>query len=304
VGISDNLLNNRWAYTNNPLFVSKNLQLSLNAQRQTNGQVFLDLNGNGHKDLNDLGINNFVIQANQSGRLYHTYHDGNLSFHMGDRSETLSMPNIPSYYTAATVSFNIAASSGTIPIIRFSIQPKCVVNDASVSLAPNAYFRLGYNNIFQLRIKNTGTLPTTGKIRLMLDPLLSITNAAPAPTSQNGDTLYWNFKSLPLLSELVYQINVKTALTPPGTLIHVPAEILSTSDSDPSNNLSIIKEPIVASYDPNEKTVSAAQVPLAQATEQELVYTVRFQNLGNTPTDFISIRDTLLQAIDPASIRV
>ena len=295
---------NNWTYGDNTLFFTGNWRLRLDAHRQATGKVFLDSNGNGLKDAGEQGLNNLVVKAAQSGVLGTTYNDGNFSMLFGQQGDELSVANIPKHYAASPASVPVQSGTGSIPPVFFAIQPQETVNDASAHLVAASKFRAGYDNTLYINVKNAGTVAANGQLKLALNSLLSVISATPAADAMVGDTLVWNYANLSQLKERRFQVEVKTAIVPPGTPVFVKTEIINGADMDKSNNIAVLNEQVVSSYDPNDKSVSANQVPVDEADGEELFYTVRFQNLGNIETDFITVRDTLSAALDAASVRV
>jgi len=61
---------------------------------------------------------------------------------------------------------------------------------------------------------------------------------------------------------------------------------------------------VLCSYDPNDKQVDPASPEgYTDRATQTLTYQVRFQNTGNAPAQFITIRDTLSESLDVATVR-
>lgn len=295
---------NSWTYGDNTLFFPGNWRLRLDAQRQASGKVFLDNNGNGQKDAGEEGLNNLIVKAAQSGALGTTYSDGDFSMLLGQQGDELSVANVLPHYAAAPGSVTVASGTGSIPLVSFAIQPQGTINDAAVHLVTASQFRAGYDNTLYVNVKNAGTVPNSGQLKLVLNSLLSVISATPTADAIIGDTLIWNYDNLSPLKERKFQVDVSTALVLPGTPVFIEAEVLTASDVDLANNIAILDGQVVSSYDPNDKSVSADHVPVNEVDGEELVYTVRFQNLGNIETDFITVRDTLSAALDVASVWV
>ena len=296
-------IDDTWAYGNNTLFAG-NWRLRLDAQRQVTGKVFLDTNGNGQKDLGESGLNNLLVKTAQSTALGTTYNDGDFSMLLGPGADELSVANVPAYYVAVPPSVAVPPGLGIIAPVALAIQPQGPVKDAAVQLVAASAFRAGYANTLYAQVSNPGTVSTTGQLKLILHPLLTVVAATPPADGQQGDTLVWTYDNLSPLQERKFQVEVKTAVAPPGTPVLVQAEAQTASDADAMNNKAVLDMQVLASYDPNDKTVSAASIPVNQVDGQDLTYTVRFQNLGNIETDFITVRDTLSASLDATSIRV
>ena len=291
-------------YADNTLFVVGNWKLRLDAQRQAAGKVFMDVNGNGQQETNEIGLNNIVVNTGQGNVLGTTYDRGNFSLLLNSGAHTLSIDQIPPHYSVSPAGVNIPPGTDTIMNIVFAMQPQELIHDPSVSLISTAAFRAGYDNTLHLTVKNTGTLPSSGQIKLLPDPLLTILNTIPATEETSGDTLIWNYNNLAPLTERKIRVEINTAVVPPDTPVSVWAGVETQADVDPTNNVVSLNELVVSSFDPNDKSVSETDIPAETADSEELTYTIRFQNLGNIETDFITVRDTLSDALDAASVRV
>jgi len=296
--------NSFWAYGDNTLFFPGNWKIRLDGQRQATGYVFVDTNGNGQQDANESGVNGLVVKDLQSNLLSNSYGNGNFSLLLNSNAHTLSVDHVPPHYTVSPSIFEISAGTDTVPDISFAIQPQGQVSDASVHLVATAAFRAGYDNTLHIRAQNEGTLASSGQVKLVLDPLLTVVQAVPAADATSGDTLIWYYNDLAPLSEQKIRLEVNTAVVPPDTPLSLWASVETSGDVDLTNNTVILNEAVVSSFDPNDKAVSKTEIPAETADSEELTYTIRFHNLGNIETDFITVRDTLSEALDAASVRV
>ncbi len=279
-------------------------RLRLDNKRLATGKAFVDLNNNGQQDLGEQGLNGLIVKADQSSSLAATYDNGNFSMLFGQNADAVSVSNVPANFSAVPASVSIAAGAASIPNISFAIQPQGLVKDAEVNLVAAGAFRAGYENRIFIQIKNVGTVPNSGQVKLALNPVVSFLSGVPAPNAIMGDTLVWDYDNLQALAALQIQVDLKVAVVVPGTAVKASAALTSAQDINLANNLAVLETEVVSSYDPNDKSVSETQIPIDAAETSELTYTIRFQNLGNIATDFITVRDTLSAALDPSSVRV
>lgn len=293
-----------WSYGDNTLFMPDNRRLRLDNQRRFSGRVFFDNNGNGQPDNGEDGIDNVVVQTSQSNILSTTYLGGYFSVLLGQQGEQASVTGLPPYFTISPPAYTVPNGGATIPFATFAVKPQSLVTDTRVKLATTTYFRAGYDNTIIVNVRNNGSLTASGLIRLLVDPLLNVTATTPAADYVSGDTLFWNYGNLKPFQELQVQVVVATAVVPPGTPAHISAEAVNNPDTNTADNIAVLDQQISSSYDPNDKSVSDEEIPVSRVSESELVYTVRFQNLGNISTDFITVRDTLSEALDVCSVRV
>lgn len=180
--------------------------------------------------------------------------------------------------------------------------------DATATLTATA-FRPGKTSTIFAVASNHGCDPVAGQITVVLDSLLSFSSAVPAPASINGDTLSWSFPPIVFGgSSFIAQISVMTDTTATlGDTVCLTASVLPVlGDADPSNNAASFCEQVFNAYDPNDKQV----LPRGEGVEgripqdQQLIYTIRFQNTGTATADHVVIRDTLDADLDPGSFIV
>lgn len=76
-------------------------------------------------------------------------------------------------------------------------------------------------------------------------------------------------------------------------------------DATPADNMSTFASEVFGSFDPNDKLVHPATLTPAEvaADNQELTYTVRFQNTGTWPAVKVVVVDTLSPELQWASFR-
>lgn len=295
-------LSNQWAFNKNVLIFGGGYRYHFDGKRQVNGRVFLDLNSNGIQDPNELGLNGVTLKSKQGEVVGVTYNQGDFSLLLPQSADSLTLGNIPVHFVSSPIWQAIPA--GVNPAVAFALQPEIDISDVAVHLVPGSPFKAGYPNTLYLEAENVGTLPATGDVKLRLDPLLTFLDAVPPVEGQSGDTLIWHYGNLAPVSKKQIQVQVSTAVAVPGTPLQLYAEASAVSDMNPANNAVDLTEIVQSSYDPNAKTVSETDLPVDMANGHELIYTIHFQNLGNAPTDFITVRDTLASGLDAASVRV
>lgn len=169
--------------------------------------------------------------------------------------------------------------------------------------------RKGFNSTFKLNALNQGCTSASGKIKLVLNSLVTYISAIPTPTIVSGDTLIWN------VSNLVYGgasfqpvVTIKTSTSAvTGQQLCFPVIITSTvADSNPDNNEKKYCFTVFNSYDPNDKQV----YPIGACNQhyitndQLLTYTLRFQNTGNSSAINIIVSDTISAGLDLSTARI
>ena len=171
-------------------------------------------------------------------------------------------------------------------------------------------FRSGHYNFIDLPAWNQECLPTSGILSVVLPSGLTYDNASwPLVDMISGDTLRWNFTDLdPVTGWFAPKIRVVAEpwLTVGDTVCLTSIVEPAFGDVDPANNTFTECYPVTNSYDPNDKSVyprgEGAEGRIA--ADQQLTYTVQFQNTGNAEAFYVSIVDTLDADLDLASLRI
>jgi hypothetical protein len=145
-------------------------------------------------------------------------------------------------------------------------------------------------------------------VKCILDPFLDYVSATPAPSGISGDTLTWTVGAMNMFESNVFDVTVTTPATFPfpDTVRCTAVVIADNTDIYLDNNLSQLSDPILSSYDPNDKICLQGDRISTESIEQneELIYQIRFQNTGNYQADRVVIADTLNPHFDLSTFRV
>jgi len=170
-------------------------------------------------------------------------------------------------------------------------------------------FRPGFNTNIWLDAFNDGCIDTSSQLILVLDPLLNFLSASPSPDITIGDTLKWNipnlsYNSLHFTPLLVINTDVTAVI---GDSIKLELKIMpDNGDANVLNNYKDYAFPVVNGYDPNDKKVYPEGLCEAKFIEkdEDLDYTIRFQNTGNSSAYSIFIIDTFDIDLDLSTFKV
>lgn len=192
---------------------------------------------------------------------------------------------------------------------NFGLYPPPLNYDLDIFTTNTTAVRPGFNAIIEVICKNTGLSAANGvQIILTLPPILNYLNASATPGQINGDTLIWNVGSIAPGATVKISVTAKCDLIPIGTpfqLLAAASGMPAANDVNPANNTFSRPGTVVGSYDPNDKQVAPQYLtPNQLATgNRQVEYTIRFQNTGNYPAEFVRIIDTLGPGLDPAGFR-
>ncbi|MCI4670922.1 MAG: T9SS type A sorting domain-containing protein [Bacteroidia bacterium] len=267
------------------------------------GRVFYDENGNCILDGNDFYLSGGTVLLDGGSQTTSLDNNGNYGFSVpsGTYDITISAASFPSFSSACpssgsyTQTINLSDVSG----LDFALQPDSMIIDLAVTVN-NTIIRPGFSHRYTIHASNLGTVPMNGIVEFTHDPL--VTYLSSNPTAVNYDpntrTAIWNVSNL-LPGQIAYfQVFGEIDSTVPlNTLINYSAEIGPiTNDVNPANNIKARTRFVRGSYDPNDKQVD----PIGEGSEgyikpeeNIMEYTIRFQNTGNFPAEFVVLRDTL-----------
>ncbi len=267
------------------------------------GLVFWDYNLNGIQEGNEPVIPGIQVFTS-SGALTVTDSLGKFFFSGLPDGDTIRVvPPAPPSVSIPGFRAHVFDNNG---LYRFGITPSAAQYDLSVNLGATPPFRPGFSTKVVVTVQNLIAQTDDVALKLLLPDFLQVQNISLPPTSMLGDTLYWDLQTLDAGQTISITLTVLTpAGTPLGTAVNSYAWVTPIQgDFYPDNNATVLKRQVVGAYDPNDKQVTPAYLlPDEAELRPSLVYTVRFQNTGNYPADFVIIRDTLSDDLDLASFR-
>ncbi len=275
------------------------------------GIVYFDLNNNGVYDAGEYPFPNVRVSVVQPGGWYPFYftttaQDGTWSLGITPNMQDTLRPLIQSaYLESINPPWYVANAGGSGKDFGIYLTPD--ITDLSVAGQYVFRPRPGYDLRLYAHYENVGTTEPHAKVALRLDPNLTYISAYPTPTAVIGDSLIWDTGQLSLFSG--GNISVKTNVpptTPLGTPVTCTWRVSSpTADYTPDDNVFVLTDTVVGSYDPNEKRVQpAAGLTEAEIAEgKELLYTIQFQNTGNYPAERVRITDMIDTALYLPSLR-
>jgi uncharacterized repeat protein (TIGR01451 family) len=267
------------------------------------GTTYFDANGNGTKDAGEFNVPGIVIRAASATKTYLGYSDflGAYNLLTDTGNYTISIPQLPTYYTAslpATHTANFGTAIGQIDSANhFGLVPLPNKNDLQVKITNITAARPGFKTVYRVTCKNAGTTTLSGNITLAHAAQLVYVSATPAPTGYSNPVINWNFSNLRPLHTIHFDVMLDV---PVSTVIGSTQQSIATAnpitgDETPLNNRDTLNHVVTASYDPNDKSVTPNGniSPTFVAAGEPLDYTIRFQNTGTDTAFNIVVRDTL-----------
>lgn len=258
----------------------------------------------GHQIFNISGVSsNGSIIANESGAY-------NFSLRAGNYTITPQL-ELPQYFNLSPNNVSIVFP-GTNPILQdFCLTANGTHPDLEVYIVPVTVARPGFDATYTIHYRNKGTTLQSGVIQLQFDDSrLDLVSVTPATAAQTPSNLSWNFVNLqPFESRAITVVfNLNTPMESPpvsgGHIFDFYASISSpATDDTPADNVFDLRQEVVNSFDPNDKTCLEGATIGTQMVGKYLHYMIRFENTGTANAQNIVVKDMIdLQRFDISSL--
>jgi len=279
--------------------------LDFNFQASATGNVFNDLNRNGQRDADEEGLPDIGIQAIKSSKYAFSESNGDFEFFLNTGSETIQ-PNLGVCWEVTTDSmqYHITPDTDTVEDLIFGLSN--ISDDQNFSpYLHSGPTRCGFTVPYWLSLKNTACTDLEGKMGWVVSDLVEVIEIDIMPTSQSGDTLWW--ENISLAQNATYQVQLQLKMPNEdfdGEIISM--EALSFYESNDSGLMTgrtyAYNSAITCAIDPNDKLVNPSRAAFAErnytAFAETLDYTIRFQNTGSDTAINIRIEDHLSPLLD------
>ncbi len=270
------------------------------------GEVFEDVNQNGIKELNENLLKNIHVRSTVNNIIKPTNELGQFSLITKDIADNKIEIIAPPYSTATNGPILISNNSNPIQLgISFDKE----VNDVGIKILSPFVFRPGFNTQIDLYLENLSYNDRIIRVGLILDDKLTLINSSYSPYNLSGNNLSYedlilNGRESKIIT-VIFETEVNSNI---GDIIRLTSnvELKNYIDIDSSNNSYDLIDTIRGSYDPNDKSVhpNADIIYDQNILDKELLYTIRFQNTGNYPAEFVILRDTFEVTLDLNSIDI
>lgn len=286
------------------------------------GGIYYNITGTTRYDSNNNGCDSsdpykshqkFSITNGNNTGTYIARNDGNynISTLQGNTMVTPILEN-PTYFTVSPSSFTANFPTQTSPLNQnFCLTANGTYNDLEIAIIPTTLAVPGFDATYKIVYKNKGTTAQSGTLSLNYnDNLMNYLAASTAPSSQAFGVLNWNFSNLqPFESrETTISFNLNTPTQNPalsgGDILNFTSQINGATDETPLDNVFMLNQTVVNSFDPNDKTCLQG-TSIAQSQVGEYVhYLIRFENTGTANARNIVVTDEIdLSKFDINSIQ-
>ena len=285
------------------------IRMLLGVYDYISGKVYLDLdcdhvfNNNDkpivNKNIIETGFNWPVAVTDQFGDYHIPLVDfGSYSFSIASTPNALITPPTQEIY------YNTPGQNFIDK--DFSV---CFITNAhelAVDLSAYSPPRPGFVVYYDVCVNNLGLFQENAKLTFdfnggIADGYTEINYASGGTI--NGHTVTWEINNIDYFQNVCKTVEVYVLpSTPIGTVFNPHAKVEAESgviEVSLLNNEIDFQQPVVGSFDPNDKAVNKTSFSEKDLKEGvDLEYFIRFQNTGNYPATFIEVLDTIQNTLD------
>lgn len=284
------------------------------APLKINGNVFVDINGDGVQNGQDPGFNYVQIQLQPDALAGYTNVEGNYFFSVDTGSYVVSYVNLDTnlwQLTTDSMTYNITLDSLSTNSLNNNFGFNPLIDSTSlVNDIASGALRCDQVVIQSLTVQNVGGSIPAGVIAYEHDTSVVILNIQPVPDSVVNNFIYWHFDSLFFYEDFGAYVEF---LTPDFNAINDILHFnLSTETidslgqpeyvfSDSFNGL------LTCAYDPNNKIpeiLGYTDQGFIHSSEEYIDYTINFQNTGTDTALNVTVLDHLDVAFDWSTFQI
>ena len=271
---------------------------------EVDGVSRIDSNSNGC-DVNDINYSNLnlsLTNGTNSGTFISNY-SGNYSIPVQSGSHTITpVLENPTYFNINPTSFVANFPTQTSPLIQdFCVTPNGVHHDVEVAFIPTNPARPGFDANYTIIYKNKGNQVENGTVTLDFNgDFIELVSFNPSFSLLIPNSISWNYTNLQPFEtrtiDVVFNVNspMETPAVNIGDQLNYVATITPlTTDEFQYDNTSALKQIVVGSYDPNDKTCVEGTTVGPDMIGQYVHYVIRFENTGTFAAENVVVKDMI-----------
>ncbi len=272
------------------------------------GKTFFDAAQNTNYDPgDDVGLSNILIDVDNQGSVL-TDENGNYSFYPNTESSIDIECIFPSEYEATTsTTINTEFNDEDIFDINFGLWKEIVPSDIVADLTVSPFICSSGISVW-LTVENPGLESIDGKAILSLPNDIQIESTFPVADVISVNSVSWDFQELEGFEKRTFYAIIQG---PSVEDILEGADDLSVDISASILYDGLVKDitksvPFLCDYRPNDKLSNSVGPSIGNCSliGDDLVYTIRFQNEGNSIASNVIITDSISSLLDINTIEV
>ncbi|MEK8179940.1 T9SS type A sorting domain-containing protein [Flavobacterium buctense] len=269
-----------------------------------NGVSKMDTDNNGC-DSNDPGYSYMRFNVTNGTSFFSLFANQTGAFSIpvvaGNYTITPQIENTP-YFILSPTSFNVSFPTQANPFTQnFCVTPLGVHQDLEITIVPLIPARPGFDATYRVIYRNKGNVTLSGSVTFAYeDSKMDLVSVTPIPTSQSLGFMSWNYTDLLPFERRDFMItmNINSPTETPaiaiGDQLNFAAVIYPIQDDGyPLDNESGLKQVVVGSYDPNDKTCVEGTSITPNMVGQYVNYVIRFENTGTFAAENVVIKDII-----------
>jgi len=285
---------------------------SCDALSKINYEIFYDQNQNKIRDVQEPIYPGASVRIEPNLGLHFSHSDQSGFFFLNQGAYEIIYDNTSTpvwELTTDSASYHINITNApSIDTLYFGVYPTREYG-AMLSHTTSLPTRCNEFILFDVFTKNLGTTIIDGTLWLETDEAVDDARFIDLPDTTIAPNKYgWHFEKLFPGHTASRQIILKIPGPPdflPGERLH----FISYTDFNDQNgqyqsHVTFYDPEVRCSYDPNDKLVSPGRETNETLFDEDLIYTIRFQNTGNDVAFDIVILDTLDQNLDASTFTI
>jgi uncharacterized repeat protein (TIGR01451 family) len=270
------------------------------------GTAFIDTNANGIYDGNEFPLRNVLVTIAPGDLSVLTDDEGNYAFSVTAGTYNITANVNEGEWVESELSINnIQVSDPCNEGYNFGFTSNSGPLEMATISMVNTIARCDFETKFTITVENTGEEALVGQLVFSFDDQTTFFSSDISGATTSGNTVTANIGPLDPFSPKSYKITVKM---PSGSsnlpMLDFNAKLLSQSSTTIAEYG--YSDQLRCSYDPNDKRAYPDREGDDNLTlfDEDLEYTIRFQNNGNDTAFLVKIVDPLDPSIDPSTIRL
>ncbi len=264
------------------------------------GIVYNDKNDNCIQDADENGIPNMSIVLQPGNLRAVTDSNGYYSTLAAPGEYILTQDTDGTQWESTCTiqdTINVIGIGGQFCGINFGNTAICALPDLQVEISASAH-RVGFENLIALTYKNQGTeMATNAKLTVMFGTHIIPLESSVPWTIAAGTDRRWDLGDVQIGESVTIYIkdSVSTNVTI-GEDIQLRASFYGEEDDcNGLDNITVDNQIAVGAIDPNDIAVTPEGYI---DNDQELIYKIRFQNVGNATVSRVRIENKLPEGLD------
>ncbi len=266
-------------------------------------EIYLDLNENGMREEDEVSFSNAyleVLETNERFFMTTEKPSRSISLPRGEYNLIFDQAAFPDWViTTGESSFKRTINGGTLPApisigLYYANSEAPETENDIFTYIDSPRTRFGDIVEFQVHARNNGALPRSGQVILSVDERIPVSVFVdPLDAALGGNMFQYNYTNL--LPGQVFtrriKLNLGDSSLEEGLMLEFNSQAVSNSGIP--QRAFTYASPLASVFDPNEKLLMPSREDNIVLLDEDLIYTINFQNVGMDTAFNVIVRDTL-----------